>query len=337
MSPMKIPNFLIDRDIIPGYNHIINGNFDVWQRALSQTTSGYGSDDMWNNYHAGTTKTHSLQNFGPGELFPDGVPCPRYYSRTIVNSVVGVNNYCLKYQKLENLHSLADKDYILTFYAKANSTKKLSVEIFRNYGLGGTVSPDVYGEIVQQFELTPTWKKYKMKIHVDSIVGKLIGTANNDGLLIVFWFDGGSSFDFRTDNLGHQSGTFDLAKIALMRGSVDSPTIFRSKQEELMICRQYYEEFHINFFRASDTAYYGGCRIIRQFTAEKRRIPVINRYYDYTKTNTTTFNSNRGDLPMTALTVPYADQRSVYFHNANTHLIAAGDYGSIYITADASL
>ena len=48
-------------------NRIINGNFDVWQRATSQTSSGYGSDDRWTNSNTGSTKTHSRQTFDLGQ------------------------------------------------------------------------------------------------------------------------------------------------------------------------------------------------------------------------------------------------------------------------------
>lgn len=42
-------------------NKIVDGSFDFAHLSTTQTTSDYGSDDMWSNFNNGnTTKTHSI-------------------------------------------------------------------------------------------------------------------------------------------------------------------------------------------------------------------------------------------------------------------------------------
>jgi hypothetical protein len=337
MSPMKIPNFLIDRDTLPGYNHIINGNFDIWQRGASQTGNGYGSDDMWKNDSIGTTKIHSYQPFTLSETFPDGTPCPRAFSRTVATSVVGSPNFCIKYQHIENLQNLAGRKYVLSFYAKSNSSNFMAIEIIRQFGSGGTPSTHGYGDIVKKIQLTTTWKRYQIQLDIPSITGKILGTNNNDSLMVVFWFDSGTNFDLRNDLLGHQSGTFDIACVSLMNGSSISPITRRLPKEELLLCQRYYEEFGVNFFRPTLTTNFGGFRVVRKFVVEKRTVPVIGLYMDANKTNSTQINTNKGVVSVSALSTPGADRRSVYFHNSNTILTAEADYGQVHVTADASI
>ena len=44
-------------------NKIINGNFDVWQRATSQNSIGFGSADRWSMYHNIADLTLSREEF----------------------------------------------------------------------------------------------------------------------------------------------------------------------------------------------------------------------------------------------------------------------------------
>ena len=222
------------------YNYIINGNFDIWQRGTSQTIPGFGSDDRWYNGNEGSTKTHSRQSFSAGELFPDGTPCPAAYSRTVVSSIVGANNYTLKAQKIEDVRRLAGKKVVLSFYAKANTFKSMAIDVVQLFGDDGNPSAAVAGIGSQKINLTAIWKRFVVNIELPSIVGKVLGTRGNSNTTIHFWFDAGTNSNARTKSLGHQSGTFDIACVSLVEGDVDVKPIPRSIGEELALCQRYY-------------------------------------------------------------------------------------------------
>ena len=220
-------------------NYIINGNFDVWQRANSQTISGYGSDDRWRNGNAGSTKTHSLVACTDTEraLFNAS-----YFSRTVVSSVAGVNNQVLKEQYIEDVTRLAGKTVTLSFWAKANSNKNIGVNIAQVFGTGGSPSNIVYGT-TQIVALTSTWQKKSITVTIPSIVGKTLGTngAHTSFTALQFYFDQGSAT--RGSVLGQQSGTFDIAQVQLEEGSFATPFEQRPVVLELSLCQRYYERF----------------------------------------------------------------------------------------------
>ncbi len=203
-------------------NHIIDGRFDFWYEGTTQTTSGYGSDTMWKNTNSGSTKTHSQQVFTVGGTFPDGKLYPQYFSRTVVTSVAGAANYVLKTQKMEDVTKLAGKMATLSFYAKADANKNIAIEMSQAFGTGGTPSATVSGIGAQKIALTTSWAKYTATIAIPSISGKTLGTdgVSTSYTSFGFWFDAGSDYNARTDTLGQQSGTFDIAMVQLEDGSV---------------------------------------------------------------------------------------------------------------------
>lgn len=200
-------------------NYLINGNFDKWDYATSQTTSGHGSDNRWNNSNAGSTKTHSRVACIDTEraLFNAS-----YFSRTVVNSIAGSANFVYKVQHIENVSMLAGKTVTLSFWAKADSNKNIAIEMGQVFGLGGTPSNYVSSIGSQLVPLTTTWQKKTITISLPSIVGKTLGTdgPHTSTTYLAFWFDAGSSNDQRTANLGQQSGTFDIAQIRIEDGSI---------------------------------------------------------------------------------------------------------------------
>jgi hypothetical protein len=204
-----------------GYNYLVNSSFLIWQRATSQTTIGYGSDDRWRNDHDGSTKTHSRQNSTDTERAFFNSP---YYSRTVVSSVTGAGNRVVKWQPIEDVTKLAGKTVAISFWAKADSSKNISIETFQTFGTGGSPSTGVsLGG--QKIALTSTWQKKTLTTTFPNLIGKTLGTdgVHTSFTSIFFWFDAGSDYNARTDSLGQQSGTFDIAEVKLEVGSVATP------------------------------------------------------------------------------------------------------------------
>lgn len=229
-------------NMVSGFrNKIINGDFDIWQRATSQTLSGYGSADRWSSINFGTTKVASQQAFSLGQTSVPGNP--EYFMRHVVTSVTGASHYAVLWHKIEGVRSLAGKTITATFWAKADTTKNIGVEFLQSFGTGGSPSAQVDGIGSQLLGLTTSWQKFSVTISLPSISTKVLGSDNNDSLQIMFWFDAGSNWNTRSANLGQQSGTFDIAHVSLVEGDVtgeDDPFEERHIAIEQILCERYY-------------------------------------------------------------------------------------------------
>lgn len=221
-------------------NYIINGNFDIWQYGTSQTTTGYGSDDRWLNGNNSSTKTHSQVACTDTErlLFNTSK-----FSRTVVSSVVGINNHVVKRTAIEDVTKLAGKTITVSFWAKADSDKNIWLEFKQNFGTGGSPSAQVTGIYGQAIALTSTWQKKTITLTLPSIVGKTLGTdgVHTSSTDMQFWFDVGSASTGRIPTGIQQSGTFDIAQVQLEEGSVATPFENRPYGLELSLCQRYYK------------------------------------------------------------------------------------------------
>jgi hypothetical protein len=224
-------------------NYLINGNFDKWDYATSQTLSGYSADNRWWNGNNGSTKTVSQQVCGDVEraLFN-----AMYFSRTVTSGVVGAGNFVCKVQPIENVNLLAGKTVTLSFWAKADANRNIAIELYQNFGTGGSPSVDVLGIGSQLVALTTSWQKYTVTVTIPSIVGKTLGTdgVQTTSTKLFFWFDAGINFATRTANLGQQSGTFDIAQVKLEDGYIATDGWHPYDGEfgsEVQACKRYYE------------------------------------------------------------------------------------------------
>jgi hypothetical protein len=229
---------IVDSAPLSYRNRVINGNFDIWQRGTSQTSAGYGSDDRWNNFHSGSTKTHSQQTFALGQTDVPGNP--KYFSRTVVSSVAGAANNVVKIHKVEDVSTFAGETATLSFWAKADAAKNIAVEFVQEFGTGGSPSASVTGIGVTTCALTTSWKKFTITVAIPSISGKTLGTNNDHDLAFLYWFDAGSNFNARTNSLGQQSGTFDISGVQLEVGSKASAFERRPYGMELQLAQRYY-------------------------------------------------------------------------------------------------
>jgi hypothetical protein len=264
-------------------NLFINGDFEICQRGTSQTSSGYGSDDRWINLHNGTTKTHTQQAFTVGQTDVPGNPT--YYSRTVVTSSAGAGNYCIKSQRIENVASVSGEAATLSFWAKADASKNIAIELYQNFGSGGSTAVSAIGS--QLVALTTSWQKFEITVDVPSVSGKTIGADNYLGVFI--WFDAGSTYATRTASLGQQSGTFELSRAKLESGATATNFVPRLLAETKALCARFYQKSY-NYADAPGTStstgivYEPGTRnsasiaIGTKFECEMRTDPTVTLY-----------------------------------------------------------
>lgn len=309
-------------------NKLINGNFDFWQRGTSQTSSGYGSADRWNNDHSGSSKTASQQAFTLGQTEVPGNP--KYYLRHVVTSVSGSGNYCLTQQKIEGVSTLAGKTATLSFWAKADSNKNIATEFSQNFATGGSPSSTVNGIGVTTHSLTTSWQKFTTTVSIPSISGKTLGTNGNDYLHLVIWFDSGSTYNSRNNSLGQQSGTFDIAQVQLEEGSSATPFEHRPAGMELSLCQRYFQVLGNSTNSAAPiigTAFTIGTNEVMStfsFITEMRSAPSITQIGDlYFRAQTTSVT-----LPVSKIASINTNKTAAHI-SYNTLTVSAGDSGYI--------
>jgi hypothetical protein len=142
---------------------------------------------------------------------------------------------------------LAGKTATLTFWAKADASKNIAVNIRQNFGTGGSPSAavDTTGGLRA---LTTAWQKFSFTVAIPSISGKTLGSDTNDSLNVEFWFDAGSDFNTRASSLGQQSGTFDIAHVSIVEGDATTesdPVSPRHPQQELALCQRYFRKSYL--------------------------------------------------------------------------------------------
>ncbi len=323
-------------------NAIINGNFDIWQRGISQTATGYGSDDRWLNENFGSSKTVSREFFVVGQT--DVPNHPRYLSRTIVSSVPGSSNHVIKIQKIEDVRTCSGETITLSFWAKADDNKNIVTSFLQKFGTGGSPSSTVSGIASTTHSLTTAWHKFTVTTILPSISGKTIGSHDNSSLDVRFWFDAGSAFEARTNSLGNQSGTFDIAQVQLERGSVATDFEFKTLAEEHSACERYYRKSYIsNVFPGtpdnSGKIMYGASSsgAQQQYSerfSEMRSAPVVILYSPATGSAGSIRQESVGSDSHGATGIIASSKGFVV--NKNSHH-SAGKVYSFHYTADAEL
>jgi hypothetical protein len=215
-------------------NRVLNGDFNVWQRgtALSTiTTSGTYYPDQWRVDFDGTGANLSIQQqtFTLGQTaVPDN---PKYYCECSVSIGATGQTLLAMDQRIESALTFAGQTATVSFYAKADTTRTLSVRIDRGYGSGGSPTSTDVGIAggSQSFSLTTSWQKFTATFSIPSISGKTLGTNNNDWLSLVFLFPVNSGF------------TIDIAHVQFEQGGNATQFEYRHIQHELLMCQRYFE------------------------------------------------------------------------------------------------
>lgn len=316
---------LSSNSFFAGKNKIINGNFGIWQRGLTNL-SNFGAvgcnADRWGAYVDGSgTKTISAQTFTPGTAPVSGYESQYFmrYNQTVAGTGGTENN---QFQLIEDVRTLAGQTATLSFWMKADSARSVTPYIVQNFGSGGSTKVTNNGTAVS---VTTSWQRFTSTFTVASISGKTIGTSSS------------LEVGFRLPINVVQ--TIDIWGVQLEAGSTatDFQTASGSVGGELALCQRYY-------YRTSPTASgmpvtsNGGCitttigQVYYPLPVTMRSNPSAMEYsainwYNYG--NNTEYNT--GTYTLTAATPNLASVR--YTHG--TAVFTAGQSGG-FTTAGTS-
>jgi hypothetical protein len=211
-------------------NAIINGAFDIFQRGTSVTAgiSTYVSD-RWATVanHSGGTVVYTKQTFTPGSSPVSGVP---NYLRMTATSPTGAS-YNTLYQRIEDVNTFAGQTVTLSFYAKADATRSVTISPFQDFGSGGSSQ---VGITTSSVSLTTTMTRFTYTFAVPSITGKTVGTSSYLG--------------FELQLPLNVTSTIEITGVQLESGS--TATAFNRNasniQGELAACQRYYYRLTAN-------------------------------------------------------------------------------------------
>lgn len=209
-------------------NYIINGAFDIWQRGASFTnpTSGSYLADRWVTFWngSGATRTISRQTFTPGSAPVVGYEAESFFR--FAQTVAGTGGtFNTIQQRVEDVRTLAGQVITISFWAKADASRNISITPFQNFGTGGSAQVVLSS---QSIALSSSWARYTASFTLPSLTGKTIGTSSYFGI----------EFSLPVNAIG----TFDFWGVQVEEGTVATP--FRrntnSLQGELAACQRYY-------------------------------------------------------------------------------------------------
>lgn len=234
-------------------NKIINGGFDIWQRATSSTgTTGIVSADRWEVWQPNTNTARTAFTLGqttvPGN--------PKYYITTTRTVAASSDNMILS-QKIEFPESFSGQTVTASFWAKAASSKTIYVD-FWAYMNGVEVLDSDQATI----NLTTSWQQFVFTITLPNFASGKTSAAND-------WI----AFRFLELYTGFTTFTIDFAQVQVELGSQPTPFEQRPIGIELALCQRYYCACGAGspgLFNAASTA-----RFSVQFATSMRVAPTV--------------------------------------------------------------
>ena len=217
-------NDAYDAGALSNRNLIINGNFTIWQRGTSFSSSEYGAD-RWSYNTSGGAGVHSRQTFTGSDIDTFGT---QYFHRPAVST--GANNQGT-ITLLEDLPRFAGKTVTLSFYAKGTNPAggHLTTLIGGETGSGGSGDWEVGG--TNEIVLSSSWQKFTVTMTLPSMNGKTLGTGS-----YLFICPARQPNDDNTTN----AWTIDMSQVQLELGDTATPFEHRSYGDELAKCQRYY-------------------------------------------------------------------------------------------------
>lgn len=214
-------------------NKVINGNFDIWQRGttVSSTTNGIFSADRFYTTVTGTgiSFTYSQSTDVPSLFAP--------YSAKLTQSsgnATGVTEYALRHTiEMQNVLPLIGKPVTVSFWYKSSIAGTHGVRLISANITGGT-------DVTLPFTVNNanTWE-YKTLTFSSLQAGTAVtGALNGTGLYLDIGFRVAGTGAGQTSVA--LNAFFNLSQVQVESGTVATPFEQRPVGLELMLCQRYY-------------------------------------------------------------------------------------------------
>jgi hypothetical protein len=276
-SVSSVPSGTIERSSMVMYgfkNKIINGNFSVWQRGTTFSSTGYSADRWWLGI-AGTGTTAILTDHPLDTEASESATGINiiYTGGASADAQVRIS------QKIEGVRTCAGKRIALSFLADSLvGNAPIGIEFTQEFGGGGSATITGIGarKLIVSQSATHTLRKYTVIVDIPSIAGKSIGTDGEDGLSLNLWVSAGSAYAARASNIGQQASSIVIADLQVEEG--DAPTMFeyRPNGTEAYLCYRYYQKIAATNNQAAVIIY--ASKVLHgrwQFITKMRKIPTI--------------------------------------------------------------
>ena len=221
-------------------NRIINGNFRVWQRGVSFTTSGLTAD-RWRLSTVGGTTTVTQQSFALGDTL--GENNSTYYLRSVVAGQSTAGHVTVIRQYIDSVRTYAGETITVMGWMRRSVAGNVGIELSQIFGSGGSPSAEVQTQ-AGLVAIGTSWTPFAITVSLPSISGKTLGTSN-DYLDLIFWQSGGTDWDVRSSGTGIFNGTLEIWGIHILPGVHGIDQTIRYKERpfhvEIDECYRYYE------------------------------------------------------------------------------------------------
>jgi hypothetical protein len=223
-----------------GKNLFLNADFSIWQRgtSFSNPANAVFVADRWNMYFDGTgaTRTISQQTFTGDN--PSGCNASFYlrFAQTVAGTGGSIANAL--YNKIENVRILNGQTVTISFWAKADATRTITLQTYQEFGSGGSGAVSAN---LSSFSATTSWTRFSATFTLPSVSGKTITSNSSISNILGFPLNA--------------TGTFDVTGFQLEASSTASAfqTATGTIQGELAACQRYYYRTTTGdgYFRAS--------------------------------------------------------------------------------------
>jgi hypothetical protein len=294
----------------PGENLLINGNFDIWQRATGPLIDNadhahiFDLADRWSrtvtaNGMAMPTVTQGRATFTTGVL-----DLSHFFYEIITNGFgvgIGVNSVHYISQKIENgvfRFCGLGKNVTLSYYTNNASATAYGVGLIINYGAGGSATEYIPIGVFQSLNLN----KHIHTATMNTLAGKTVGAGNYIEVVFgVMWGAtiGALLFGATAERYYPNNAEFRLAQVKLEQGSICTPFANTDEDSEFTKCLRYLRRFNAAGIIYQHIAN-GQCT---SATSARYTIPVLPMYRIPTVTQTGNLMTLSAAGGATALTV----------------------------------